>query len=164
MINEEKIFKLRFFFFLKSKWKIATKPAKTKKTPETETVNASSPVKFEGNGEANVEIKQPKKKEPEVSYKHGVISTIMKTYGFNFVLGSILKFIHDVLVFISPLLLRRIIGFAEDPCEQLWKGIAYSLGLLFTNFAQTIFMAKYFYDMYLIGMWISEYMTKRFII
>ena len=81
----------------------------------------------------------------------------MKTYGFNFVLGSILKFIHDVLVFISPLLLRRIIGFAEDPCEQLWKGIAYSLGLLFTNFAQTVFMAKYFYDMYLIGMWISEY-------
>ena len=143
-----------------SKWKISTIPAKTKKSPEPETINGTSPVKFEQNGEANVEIKQPKKKEPEDSYKHGVISTIMKTYGFNFLLGSILKFIHDVLVFISPLLLRRIIGFAEDPCEQVWKGIVYALALLFTNFAQTIFMAKYFYDMYLIGMWIRTAVTS----
>ena len=71
-----------------------------------------------------------------------------------------MKFIHDVLVFISPLLLRRIIGFAEDPCEQVWKGIVYALALLFTNFAQTIFMAKYFYDMYLIGMWIRSAVTS----
>lgn len=37
-----------------------------------------------------------------------ILPTMVKTFGWQFLFGSILKLIHDVIQFISPLLLRSV--------------------------------------------------------
>ena len=59
------------------------------------------------------------------SYMVGGVSIFMpliKSFGSSFLCGSFLKLFHDVLVFIAPILLRRIINYAEPACDGTTSG------------------------------------------
>ena len=60
-----------------------------------------------------------------IIFSGDVVRTIVKSFGLSFLISSMLKLIHDVLVFVSPVLLKRIIGYAATD-EELWKGNNYS--------------------------------------
>ena len=77
---------------------------------------------------------------------------LVKSFGASFFLGSVLKLCHDLLVFVSPILLRRIIAFSESD-EPLWRGVLYAVCLLLFAMVQTMLLSQYFYRMYLVGMW-----------
>ena len=79
---------------------------------------------------------------------------MLKTFGLSFFSGSLLKLCHDLLVFVSPILLRRIISFSESD-EPMWRGVLYAASLLLFAFVQTILLSQYFTRMYLVGMWIK---------
>ena len=81
-----------------------------------------------------------------------VFPPLIKTFGGTFFFGSLLKLFHDILVFVSPLLLRRIISFSETD-EPVWRGVLYAAALLIFAIIQTILLSQYFNQMYLIGMW-----------
>ena len=81
-----------------------------------------------------------------------VFGPLVKCFGLKFLTGSFLKLIHDILVFASPILLRRIIIFSETD-EPTWRGVVYATSLLLFALVQTILLSQYFYQMYLIGMW-----------
>ena len=141
----------------------AAKPKKSSpfaaaKTEFATAANANGDANGVNNGEPTVKIikasQEPETAEKEINIQRGVVSSIVRTYGCDFAMGSILKLIHDVLIFISPLFLKRIIAYAACPNEELWKGIIYALGLLIANFGQSIMLSRYFYNMYVIGMWI----------
>ena len=110
---------------------------------------------FENGAIPEVKILDP---NPDSSLKGDVVRTIVKTFGSSFLISSILKFLHDIFVFVSPLLLKRIIQYAASE-EQVWKGILYALGLLLTTSLQSVMLAKYFYEMYLIGIWVRSSIT-----
>ena len=62
------------------------------------------------------------------------------------------------MVFIAPMLLKRIIAFSEPVCEgctqsPIWQGILYAVALLLVALFQTVLLSTYFYKMYLIGIW-----------
>ena len=81
-----------------------------------------------------------------------VARAIVKSFGWSFFLASLLKLVHDIFIFVSPILLKQIIRYAKkDSEEQVWKGIIYALALLLTTTVQSVMLAKYFYEMYLIG-------------
>lgn len=82
-----------------------------------------------------------------------IFPPLVKAFGTEFLMGSVLKLFHDLLVFVSPLLLRRIILFSESPNEPVWRGVAYAGSLLFVALIQTSLLSQYFYRMYLIGIW-----------
>ena len=92
-------------------------------------------------------------KEEDGQLKKDVANAIVKSFGWSFFLASLLKLVHDIFIFVSPLLLKRIIRYAKkDSEEELWKGIIYALALLLTASVQSVMLAKYFYEMYLIGL------------
>ena len=81
-----------------------------------------------------------------------VFGPLVSCFGVKFLAGSFLKCIHDLLVFASPILLRRIIIFSETD-EPTWRGVVYATALLLFALVQTILLSQYFYQMYLIGTW-----------
>ena len=72
-------------------------------------------------------IVQTGKKENLVTANLSIFVPLIKSFGWTFLSGSVIKAIHDVMVFISPMILRRIIAFSEPVCEgcsssPVWQG------------------------------------------
>eukprot|EP00092_Neocalanus_flemingeri_P004166 GFUD01004481.1.p1 GENE.GFUD01004481.1~~GFUD01004481.1.p1 ORF type:complete len:1636 (+),score=378.79 GFUD01004481.1:74-4981(+) len=116
-----------------------------------EKVDASFSV---GGEKVVIETGNKKSKKESLS----IFVPIIKSFGLSFLVGSVLKFFHDMMVFIAPLLLKRIIAFSEPVCEgctqsPTWQGILYAVALLMVALVQTILLSTYFYWMYLIGLW-----------
>ena len=83
---------------------------------------------------------------------------LVKSFGLSFLFGSVLTFCYEIMVFIAPMLLKRIIAFSEPVCEgctpsPLWQGVLYAVALLLVALCQTVLLSTYFYKMYLIGIW-----------
>ena len=79
-----------------------------------------------------------------------IFPALVKAFGPRFLAGSLLKLVHDLLIYIPPYILKRIIAFAKGE-EEMWKGIVYACILLITATVQTIVLGRYFYDMYAVG-------------
>lgn len=105
---------------------------------------------------------------------------IIKAFGPTFLFGVVLKFIQDILTFVSPQVLRLIIKFVDDSTRKpvvqalsnettndtiysetipqiqekdpLWHGVFYALLLFFVASIQTLFLAQYFQRMFLVGL------------
>ena len=76
------------------------------------------------------------KKSPRESLS--IFVPLIKSFGWTFLGGSIIKAFHDLMVFISPMILQRIIAFAEPVCEDceaspVWQGILYSVTLMLVS-------------------------------
>ena len=76
-----------------------------------------------------------------------VFSALVKTFGLQFFFGSCLKFIHDVCVFITPLLFKEILAFASTE-QPMWKGVFYAVLIVMVTSFQTVTLGSYFYKMY----------------
>ena len=103
----------------------------------------------------------------EVKVEPGISSTkakenlsifppLVASFGLSFLCGSILKFVHDIAVFIAPVLLRAIIQFAREADAPVWRGVLYAICLLLVAFLQTLLLSSYFYRMYLVGLWVKS--------
>ncbi|XP_065568544.1 multidrug resistance-associated protein 1-like isoform X2 [Artemia franciscana] len=94
----------------------------------------------------NVEIKRaPKKKQISI------LPTLVKTFGWTFLSGSVLKLVQDMLTFISPQLLSALIDFVESD-DYVWRGYLYAGLMTASAFVQTFFLSQYFHRMYIVGM------------
>ncbi|XP_063235793.1 multidrug resistance-associated protein 1-like isoform X1 [Bacillus rossius redtenbacheri] len=89
--------------------------------------------------------KQGKKRQASV------LPAIFKAFGLPFIFGSMLKLGQDILMFISPQILRLLITFVEGD-DPLWKGILYALLMFVTASVQTLILAQYFNRMFIVGM------------
>lgn len=80
-----------------------------------------------------------------------IVKALIQTFGPSFVVGSILKLVHDTLQFISPQLLRAMIGFVGSD-EPAWKGVFYAALMFTTASVQSLVLSRYFHRMYIVGM------------
>ena len=85
-----------------------------------------------------------------------IFRPLVVSFGLSFLTGSCLKFIHDIAVFIAPVLLKAIINFASSADAPVWRGVFYSVCLLLVAFMQTLLLSTYFYRMYLVGLWVKS--------
>ncbi|KAK3859641.1 hypothetical protein Pcinc_034255 [Petrolisthes cinctipes] len=85
-----------------------------------------------------------------------VLPTMIKTFGWQFLFGASLKLVHDIVQFVSPLLLSRLIEFTEsidtDVVEPVWRGYFYALLMFLAAQFQSFILAQYFKRMYVIGL------------
>uniref|UniRef100_A0A131YTN7 ATP-binding cassette, subfamily C (CFTR/MRP), member 1 n=1 Tax=Rhipicephalus appendiculatus TaxID=34631 RepID=A0A131YTN7_RHIAP len=83
--------------------------------------------------------------------KLSIVKALIQTFGPSFFLGSILKLVHDTLQFVSPQLLRVMIGFVGSD-EPAWKGVFYAVLIFATASLQSLILSRYFHRMYIVGM------------
>ncbi|KAK0179174.1 hypothetical protein PV327_007989 [Microctonus hyperodae] len=76
---------------------------------------------------------------------------LCRAFGNTFIFGAVLKLSQDIMIFISPQLLKLLIQFVEGS-EPRWKGVFYSILLLLCATFQTLVMGQYFHRMYIVGM------------
>lgn len=88
-----------------------------------------------------------KNKKKEAS----VVPAICKSFGATFVFGSIIKVLYDLMIFVNPQLLDKIISFAksEDP---LWKGIFFAVSLFAVASLNTLLVGQHYTRMFYVGM------------
>ncbi|XP_028034268.1 multidrug resistance-associated protein 1 isoform X4 [Bombyx mandarina] len=103
---------------------------------------------------ASVNFKPENEKKPA-----SILPALCLAFGGQFLFGSILKLINDILMFISPQLLKLLISFVKND-EPDWKGYAYAVALLLCAITQTMLLAHYFTRMYLVGMRIRTALTS----
>ncbi|CAH2108143.1 unnamed protein product [Euphydryas editha] len=115
---------------------------------------ASGPKATYTKTSASVNFKPDKERKPA-----SILPALCLAFGGQFLFGAFLKLINDLLMFISPQVLRLLIGFVEGK-EALWKGYLYALGLFACATAQTILLSHYFTRMYLVGMRIRTALTS----
>ena len=125
----------------------------------TSQINGNDTVAFNAEG-AEVKVldgskANEEKKKDDAEILISLLPSLIKAFGFSFFVGSMLKLCHDLLVFIAPLLLQRIIRFSASD-EPLWRGILYAAMMLVVQTIQTVLLSQYFYRMYLIGVWVRS--------
>ncbi|XP_038214944.1 multidrug resistance-associated protein 1 isoform X4 [Zerene cesonia] len=115
---------------------------------------ANGPKATYSKTSASVNFKPESEKKPA-----SILPALCLAFGGQFLFGALLKLINDVLMFLSPQLLKLLIGFVEGK-EPVWKGYLYAVGLLTCATAQTLLLGHYFTRMYLVGMKIRTALTS----
>ncbi|XP_031762816.2 multidrug resistance-associated protein 1 isoform X5 [Galleria mellonella] len=103
---------------------------------------------------ASVNFKPESEKQPA-----SILPALCLAFGGQFLFGALLKLINDTLMFLSPQILKLLIGFVEGN-EPDWKGYLYAIALLACATIQTLLLAHYFTRMYLVGMRIRTALTS----
>ncbi|KAG8311145.1 Canalicular multispecific organic anion transporter 1 [Homalodisca vitripennis] len=80
-----------------------------------------------------------------------ILMPLCKAFGGTFLFGSFLKLIQDLLTFVSPQILKLLIGFTSSQ-DSMWKGYFYAVLLAATATCQTLLLSQYFYRMSLVGL------------
>ncbi|XP_009877002.1 PREDICTED: canalicular multispecific organic anion transporter 1 [Apaloderma vittatum] len=73
-----------------------------------------------------------------------LVKTLCKTFWQNLLLSVAFKVVHDVLVFVSPQLLKLLIAFVSDKESFAWQGYLYSILLFLTALIQSLCLQQYF--------------------
>ncbi|XP_030058790.1 ATP-binding cassette sub-family C member 2 [Microcaecilia unicolor] len=107
--------------------------------------------------EEKEEKKKNKKKEtPDKSKedftKYWLVKVLMKTFSASLLKTAVFKLVHDLLVFVSPQLLKLMVQFTQDDSEFVWKGYIYSVLLFVTALLQSLCLQQYFQGCFVLGM------------
>ncbi|CAF1432502.1 unnamed protein product, partial [Didymodactylos carnosus] len=77
---------------------------------------------------------------------------LFRAFSGKLIAGGLLKVISDVLQLSSPIILKLILDFFNDPSKPTWMGIFYAFLLGANGFCQTLFLQAYFQRQFTIGM------------
>ena len=80
------------------------------------------------------------------------LSILVKTYWLPFLICGLMKFMQDCLTFVSPLILKLLIGFVQNLSEPYWHGIVYAGILLAASILQSLILHQYFQKAFILGM------------
>uniref|UniRef100_A0A8C6UW71 Multidrug resistance-associated protein 1 n=1 Tax=Neogobius melanostomus TaxID=47308 RepID=A0A8C6UW71_9GOBI len=91
-------------------------------------------------------------KGPQQSKEPSLLWALCLTFGPYFLISGLYKIIHDVLMFVGPLILRLLISFINSPDSPSWHGFFYT-GLLFVcTCFQSLILQQYFHVCFVSGM------------
>ncbi|XP_051002569.1 ATP-binding cassette sub-family C member 2 [Acomys russatus] len=100
------------------------------------------------------EAKKKKKKKPGTTKdfpKSWLVKALFKTFYVVTLKSFILKLVHDILVFISPQLLKYLIGFVRDPDAYVWLGYIFAILLFVAALLQSFCLQNYFQFCFVLG-------------
>ncbi|XP_072281284.1 ATP-binding cassette sub-family C member 2 [Pyxicephalus adspersus] len=84
--------------------------------------------------------------------KSWLYKTLIKTFSSVLLQSAFFKLIHDLLVFVSPQILKVMVSFTSNPAEYQWKGFFYAALLLITALIQSLCLQQYFQGCFVLGM------------
>uniref|UniRef100_A0A8C2YGG5 ATP binding cassette subfamily C member 2 n=1 Tax=Coturnix japonica TaxID=93934 RepID=A0A8C2YGG5_COTJA len=128
------------------------KRKKRRREHDTEHMNGMS--KAQSQDVLVLEERQPKKKKKKKGGKGDsshkdypkkwLMKALFKTFIGNLMMSVAFKLVHDVLVFVSPQLLKLLIAFVSDAEAFAWQGYLYSILLFLTAMLQSLCLQQYF--------------------
>ncbi|XP_077114465.1 ATP-binding cassette sub-family C member 2 [Ranitomeya variabilis] len=127
---------------------------------------------IEMNGLSNAQsqdvlVTEEKKKEKKESIsgtskdypKSWLLKTLIKAFSNILLKSAFFKLIHDLLVFVSPQVLKLMVSFTSNPNEYQWKGFFYAILLLVTALIQSLCLQQYFQGCFVLGMRVRTTLT-----
>ncbi|CAH1794809.1 unnamed protein product, partial [Owenia fusiformis] len=109
-------------------------------------IELKTPLK--GQTDYDVTVKTKSKK----GYEPSLVKSMAKAFGGTFLIGSLFKLINDILMFVSPQLLKLLIGFTRNKDDPLWKGYMYAALMFIVALFQSIILHQYFHKCFVVGM------------
>ncbi|XP_056384892.1 ATP-binding cassette sub-family C member 2 [Hyla sarda] len=111
-----------------------------------------------------LEEKKKKKKESisgtSKDYpKSWLFKTLIRTFSNILLKSAFFKLVHDLLVFVSPQILKAMVSFTSNPAEYQWKGFFYAILLLVTALIQSLCLQQYFQGCFVLGMRVRTVLT-----
>uniref|UniRef100_A0A8R1XX01 ABC-type glutathione-S-conjugate transporter n=2 Tax=Onchocerca volvulus TaxID=6282 RepID=A0A8R1XX01_ONCVO len=100
----------------------------------------------------------PKKLGPKA--EPSLLWALAKTYRWTILAGAAMKFVFDLLNFVSPQLLSALISYIEDLKRPLWMGIAISFAMFMVALIQSMILHQYFHKMFTLGMNVRSVLTN----
>ncbi|XP_012682680.2 multidrug resistance-associated protein 1 isoform X2 [Clupea harengus] len=77
---------------------------------------------------------------------------LCRTFGPYFLVSTVYKIVHDILMFVGPEILKQLIVFVNNSSAPLWHGFFFT-GLLFVcSCVQTLILQRYFHVCFVTGM------------
>ncbi|XP_061080827.1 multidrug resistance-associated protein 1 isoform X2 [Conger conger] len=112
-----------------------------------------------GGGEAGGTAGRPAEEAEVLLVKTGqkgrqpsLFLALCRAFGPYFLVSSFYKIIHDILMFMGPLILRLLIEFVNDSSAPSWRGYFYTSLLFVCTCVQTLILQKYFHVCFITGM------------
>ncbi|XP_077205501.1 ATP-binding cassette sub-family C member 2 isoform X2 [Paroedura picta] len=127
------------------------------RSPITDQMNGLSKAQSQDALVLEEKHQKPKKKGDKGDVrrdyaKHWLLVAMMYTFSGNLLKSVVLKVVHDLLVFVSPQLLKLMISFVSDQEAYIWHGYLYALLLFATALVQSICLQQYFLLCFKLGM------------
>ncbi|CAL8283935.1 unnamed protein product [Arctogadus glacialis] len=96
--------------------------------------------------------KEEKVKEDENFPQGWLIFTIFKCFKRTLIESAFFKLLQDLLAFVSPQLLKRMISFTKNEEAPDWHGYMYAVLLVLVAVLQSLFLQQYFQRCFVLGM------------
>ncbi|KAE8736524.1 ABC-transporter, subfamily C member 18, partial [Frankliniella occidentalis] len=81
-----------------------------------------------------------------------VLPALFRSFGGPFLFAAAMELVGDMLVFVSPQILKRLMAFTTDLEQPLWKGMVYAVAMLVTALFQSLLLSQYNIRMNIVGM------------
>lgn len=81
-----------------------------------------------------------------------LIVALFKAFGRLFFVAGLFKLCQDIIIFISPQLLKLMINFTENKTVPVWRGYVYAVLLFIVAEIQSVFLHQYFIRQNKLGM------------
>ncbi|XP_019740371.1 multidrug resistance-associated protein 1 isoform X1 [Hippocampus comes] len=91
-------------------------------------------------------VKNTKRKEPSLLW------ALCLAFGPYFLISCLYKFIQDILMFVGPEILRRLIHFVNNSSAPYWHGFFYTALLFICTCVQSLILQRYFHICFITGM------------
>ncbi|XP_063285544.1 multidrug resistance-associated protein 1-like [Pelobates fuscus] len=116
----------------------------------------SSPLPLENHNRISQEIKEEKEvllKSPSMQMtRQSLLKIIVKTFGMQYLLTTILMVLFTAFLFISPQLMSLLLAQLKNPSAPSWQGFLVAALLLICPCCQSLFLHQHDYICYVIGM------------
>lgn len=89
---------------------------------------------------------KPMLKAPSLSW------ALFRAFGADFLRAGVLKLVHDLCIFVGPLVLYSLIYFIGNPNESILFGFLLTLALLVAQLTMSFCLRHYFFKCYLTGL------------
>ncbi|KAK7506164.1 hypothetical protein BaRGS_00002276, partial [Batillaria attramentaria] len=101
------------------------------------------------DGTVSTEVKVVDGSEPK---KPSLLKTLVKSFAPFFFMAMGFKLAHDIMMFVSPQLLKKLIQFTTNKDEYEWRGYLYAALLFAVALMQSIVLHQYFHGCLVLGM------------
>ncbi|XP_038183156.1 ATP-binding cassette sub-family C member 2 [Arvicola amphibius] len=127
---------------------------KSRKNPEA-TLHGLNKNQSQSQDVLVLEEAKKKKKKSETTKdfpKSWLVKALFKTFYVVTLKSFILKFIHDILMFLNPQLLKFLIAFVSDPGTYAWVGFISAILMFVVSLIQSFCLQSYFQLCFVLGM------------
>lgn len=86
------------------------------------------------------------------TWEPSVARCLFRAYGRDYVKAGILKLVHDINIFVGPVVLHGLIDFLSDPKAPLHRGLLLTVYVTLSQTIMSFCLRHYFFKCYLCGL------------